>query len=223
MPQTIYRYVDPYDQWILDSSGNLLGIRIAGRSAPIADYLLTTETLDEELGSWDDLNFSATGINPTGAAGAATRDQDTGMIVFSGTADNVLVGTAQMKHRWVEGSAVRPHLHLRFPTAAVANTRWKFEYDMADVNGDFANAYGTYTTLATITVANPNNAKKSVIAEFGLLDMTGKTLSAQVPWKLTRLASSDAADNHAADVILTDVDFHFQSDRSNGSRTEFMK
>ena len=70
MPQIIYRSVDPYDQWILDSNGNLLGIRIAGRSAPIADYLLTTETLDEELGSWDDLNFSATGILGRSASGS---------------------------------------------------------------------------------------------------------------------------------------------------------
>jgi len=174
------------------------------------------------LGTWDDLNFSATGINPTGAAGAATRDQDTGMLVFSGTADNVLVGQAQMPHRWREGSEVRPHVHLRFPTAAVANTRWKFEYDMANVNGEFANDYGVYTVLGTVTIANPNNAKKSVVASLGAIPMTGLTVSAQIPWKLTRLANSDAADNHASDVVLTDIDFHYQSD-APGSRQEYVK
>jgi hypothetical protein len=174
------------------------------------------------LSAWADLNFSAAGINPPGAADSATRDTTTGMLVFSGTQDNVLAGTAQMPHGWKEGSQVNPHLHLRFPTAAVANTRWKFEYDMANVNGDFMNDYGTYTTLGTVTIENPNNARRSVVASLGVLTMGGYTVSAQIPWKLTRLANSDAADNHAAAVILTDIDFHYQSD-APGSRQEYVK
>lgn len=174
------------------------------------------------MGTWDDLNFNAAGINPPGSADSATRDPITGMILFAGNTDNVLAACAQMPHSWIQGSEVRPHIHLRFPTAATANTRWKFEYDLANVNGEFVNAYGTYTLLGIITVANPNNAKKSVVANLGAIDMTGLTVSAQIPWKLTRLSNSDAADNHNADVVLTDIDFHYQKD-TPGSRQEYVK
>lgn len=174
------------------------------------------------MGSWDDLNFAAAGINPPGAANSATRDASTGMLVFAGNQDNVLAGCAQMPHKWIEGSEVRPHLHLRFPTASVSNSRWKFEYDVGNVNGLFNNAYGVYTTLATVTVANPNDARKSVVVGLGAITMTGFTLSAQIPWKLTRLASTDSLDTDTADAILTDLDFHYQSD-TPGSRQEFIK
>lgn len=168
---------------------------------------------NETAGTWEDLNFNAAGINPAGAADSATRDTTTGMLLFAGNQDNVLAGCAQMPHGWIEGTEVRPHIHLRFPTAEVANTRWKLEYDLASVNGNFVNNYGVYTTLATITIANPNNAKKSVVIGFGPIDMTGYGKSAQIPWKLTRLANSDAADNHNANVVLTDIDFHYQRNR----------
>jgi hypothetical protein len=168
---------------------------------------------NEAGGTWEDLNFNAAGINPAGAANEASIDPDTGMRLFAGNTDNVLAATAQMPHGWIEGTEVRPHLHLRFPTAAVANTRWKLEYDIANVNGEFVNNYGVYTTLATITIANPNNVKRSVVVGFGSIDMTGYGKSAQIPWKLTRLASSDAADNHNANVVLTDIDFHYQRNR----------
>lgn len=160
---------------------------------------------------WDDLTFAASGINLPGAPSDATRDSATGMLVFAGNADNVIAGSAQMRH-----------IHLRFPTANASSSRWKFEYDLANINGDFSHTYGTYTTLATITVANPNNALKSVIASFGDLDMTGFRISTCIPWRITRLASSDAADTDTSDIVLTDFDIHYQRD-ANGSALETSK
>ena len=169
--------------------------------------------------SWEDLRFPAQGINPPGAAADPTVSSTSGTLLFSGITDNVIVGVAQMPHAWKEGSTVRPHIHLRFPTATTNNTRWRFEYDIANITGDFTNALGTYTTLSTITVTNPNNVNRHVAASFGDLTMTGFTRSAIILWKITRLANSDAADNETNDVALLEFDIHYVTNR-NGTETE---
>jgi hypothetical protein len=155
---------------------------------------------------WEDLRFPATGFNPAGSAAPPAISTDDGLLDFSGTADNVIAGIAQFPHAWVAGSAIRPHIHLLFPTSASSNTRWKLEYNIANINANFAVSY----TPDTITVANPANALKHVIASFAEVDMTGYTGSCCMLWKLTRLAGSDAADNHTALVKLLELDFHYQ-------------
>jgi hypothetical protein len=171
---------------------------------------------------WDDLRFPATGINPPGAAADPGRSTTTGLLEFSGSADNIICGVAQMPHSWKEGSALGPHLHLRFPTSATANTRWKLEYDVASPAGNFTNNSGTWSDGGTITVANPENVKKHVLADFTDIVMTGKTFSTIVLWRITRLASTDAADNDTSAVELLEFDIHFEID-SMGSVEEYSK
>jgi len=171
---------------------------------------------------WDDMRFPASGFNPAGSTAPPTVDTSTGMLLFSGTADNIIGGIAQMPHSWKVGSTIRPHMHLRFPTASANNTRWSFGYDLANVDGNFVNAYGTYTAGGTITVANPNNALKHAKASFSTIDMTGYTMSCCIMWRITRLAASDAADNDLANCALLEFDIHFEID-TVGSRQEFIK
>ena len=170
--------------------------------------------------TWEDLRFPAQGIDPGGAAASPTRDNDTGLLIFSAVLDNVIAGVAQMPHAWLTGTSVRPHLHLRFPTSNAANTRWKFEYDIASTNGNFSGAMGTYKTLKTITIPNPQNVLKSVIQGFGDLDMTGFGLSSIIMWKISRLRASDAEDTDANTCALMEFDIHYQSSRA-GSPREF--
>lgn len=171
---------------------------------------------------WDDLRFPATGFNPAGSTAPPDISRSTGLLLFSGTANNVIAGIAQMPHSWKEGSPVYPHIHVRFPTAATANTRWSIAYDVANPDGLFTNDSGTYTALSTVTVPNANNTKRHVRGQFGLLDMTGMRISACIVWRLTRLASSDAADNDTSDCEFMELDFHYQMD-SGGSVTQAAK
>jgi hypothetical protein len=160
---------------------------------------------------WDDLRFPSQGINPAGSPAPAGVDTDTGALSFAGNQDNVVGGIAQMPHSWWIGSTVKPHVHLRFPTSnAGKNTRWQFGYDVANVNENFANAIGTYTTLAAITVANPASTVKHVIAGLGDLSMAGKKESCIILWRLSRLAASDAADDDTNACLLLEFDIHFQ-------------
>lgn len=171
---------------------------------------------------WDDLRFPSQGINPPGAASDPTRSTTTGLLHFSGTQDNVITGVAQMPHAWKEGSDIHPHLHLQFPTANANTSRWKFEYDIANVNADFTNAYGVYTVHDTISVVNPNNAKRQKLSSFSAISMTNRTVSSCIVWKISRLASSDAADNDTSEVVLIEFDIHYELD-SLGSASEYTK
>lgn len=164
---------------------------------------------------WEDLRFPAQGINPAGSPAPAGVDTNTGCLSFSGTQDNVIGGIAQMPHGWKIGTDVKPHIHLRFPTAnAGTNTRWQFGYDVASVNGNFANAIGTYTNLTAVTVANPNSTTKHVVAGLGSVTMTGLVESAIIMWRLSRLANSDAADDDTNACLLMEFDIHFQLEKA---------
>lgn len=171
---------------------------------------------------WDDLRFPSSGFNPAGSTAPPAVNTSTGLLDFSGTADNVIGGVAQMPHAWKEGTNIHPHIHLRFPTSASANTRWQLQYDIANPFADFSENAGTYTPLTAVTVANPQNVKRHVLASLGVIPMTGYTLSACILWKLTRLAASDGADTDTNAVTLIEFDLHYQID-TPGSDNEYVK
>jgi len=163
---------------------------------------------------WDDLNFTATGINPPGAASDPARDTTTGLLSFSGTADNVIAGVAQMKHSWAVGTAVVPHLHVKWANANAGASSWKLQYKAYAAVGDVPADY----TEITVSASSPG-ANKAGIISFGRIAMDGLGPSAHVEWIITRLGSSDA---YASAITLTDVDFHYLID-SIGSGRELEK
>lgn len=119
-----------------------------------------------------------------------------------------------MPHSWLAGSDVKPHVHLIAPTTGSGASRWKFEYNIANNNSAFQLNHGSYTTLNTITVPNPNNAKALLLPEgFGLIPMTGFRESCCILWRITRLAGSDALDNDTTDWVLAEFDIHFQIEK----------
>ncbi|OGO07978.1 MAG: hypothetical protein A2Y61_02570 [Chloroflexi bacterium RBG_13_60_13] len=68
--------------------------------------------------------------------------------------------------------------------------------------------------MTTITVANPNNAKKHVVASFGDLDMANCIESTIILWKISRLAASDGADDDTNDCVLMEFDIHHQVEKA---------
>ena len=174
-------------------------------------------------GLWEDLRFPAQGINPVGSTAPPAVNTTTGMLEFSGTADNIIAGVAQMPHGWLQGTAIAPHIHLLFPTLGSAKaSRWKLQYEIANVSGSFPSAYGTYAGSDTITVANPNDIDLHVLASFTPIDMSGKHVSCCMMWRISRLAASDAADNDTSTIIFLEFDIHYRAD-SGGSILETTK
>lgn len=165
-------------------------------------------------GLWDDLRFPSSGINPPGAASDPARNNVTGLLDFSGTQDNIIAGLFEMPHMWLQGSELAPHLHLRMPTADAGKvSRWKFEYDRSNPTGDWESDYQSYANSETISVVNPGNVRRSVMAGFSRIDMTGYVESCQVAWRLTRLANSDPLDNDTSVIALAFWDIHWQVEK----------
>ena len=207
------------DTMVLSQSGT-------NKSATV-EQLLTDAVYGDD---WTDLVIPAVAINPLGAAAPPALSTSTGLLEFSASADNVVIFSWQMPHGWAgqfsdaaaSVAVVVPHLHVRHLTSTSAPnnvSRWKFEYDVADANGDFVNAYGTFTALPVVSSTNPANTKKCSIISFGNLDLAGYGASTILHCKVSRLADSDAADKDTSVIALVSADLHYQVRRS-GTVTE---
>ena len=160
---------------------------------------------DKDDGHWDDLRFPATAINPPGAARDPTRNTSDGTLEFSASATNVIAGVAQMPHAWLRGSTIRPHIHWQPTTTGSGNVLWKFEYDIASVNSNFA---GTYTPMEQLDGAD-GIVNKHQILGFGDVTMTDKSESCIIKWLLSRVGG-DASDTYAGAAKLLEFDIHYQ-------------
>lgn len=165
---------------------------------------------------WEDLTFPATGLNPPGAVSDPDRDPDDGTLLFDAGSTEIIVGVAQMRHRWIEGSTIHPHIHWGPTSTNTGNVLWRLSYSIADVDGVFP----AYETL-DVTAAAGGSDDAHLLTEFGEIDMTGFLISVNIKWKVARIGG-DAADTYADDAKLYDFDIHYRSDRP-GSRQEYVK
>ena len=176
---------------------------------------MSVERYSERLRSdrWDDLRFPAQSINPAGAINAATIiDVETtfpGCLSFSGSADNMVAGVAQMPHAWNRGTAVRPHIHWIKPTGSSAAVTWQLYYRRADVGQTFEGWQGPLT--GTTVAGDPGISNQQLITTFGALDMTGYEESVILAWRLYRRGSTDAENNA---VTLLEFDIHYRTDKA---------
>lgn len=166
---------------------------------------------------WEDLRFPAQGINPPGAASDPDINTTTGVLLFDASSVEVIAGVAQMPHGWKQGSSIYPHVHWQPTNTNTGNVLWRFEYDIANVNGTFS---GSYTAI-DILDAGSGNANSHLLATFGAISMTGYTISSIIKWKLSRIGD-DVTDTYNADAALLEFDIHYEVD-SFGSDTEYTK
>lgn len=162
---------------------------------------------------WDDLRFPAQGINPAGAVDAPSVDTTLtsfpGTFLFSGSAENVIAGIAQMPHAWAKGTPIRPHIHWSKTTGSASAVSWVFYYRHLGFAGDTPSAW-VGPIAGTLAVGNQTVTNNHCITTFGEIDMTGKQESACLAWQIRRLGNTDA-DN--ATARLYEFDIHFQSDK----------
>lgn len=177
-----------------------------------------------ELGpAWDDLRFPAQAINPPGADRDPDVENTTGLLLFDDNRIEVVAGVAQLPHAWLAGSALRPHVHWQKTTSEGGDIGWRLEYEVVN-NGDVAamdypNVLEAFTPIAT--TPDDNTANRVLISSFGEIDMTDKTLSCLLLWKLSRLGG-EVGDTYGTDARLIEFDIHYQID-ALGSATEFSK
>ena len=197
----------------------------AASSVAEADYVLVSQsgtnkkaTVDQLAAAvfgddWDDIRFPASQIDPTGLAAPPSRITSltgyTGGLEFSGTLENVVGGIAQMPHEWSR-TALKPHIHWTKPTGSADAVSWRFYYRIVGNPGDTAEAWSAAQS-PTATIGDQTVSDEHLITTFPDIDMTGYIESAIVYWRLHRLGNSDAEANV---VVLHELDFHFQKNKS---------
>jgi len=160
---------------------------------------------------WDDLRFPAQAINPAGAAAAPTMDTTLdgfpGTLLFSGSAENVVVGLAQMPHSWLPGSVIKPHIHWSKPVGSDSAVTWEFYYRHLGFAND-APPEWVGPIEGSILEGNPATTDVHIITGFGDVSMAGKRESSMLCWQIRRQGTTDA-DNGTA--RLYEFDIHYFS------------
>lgn len=169
--------------------------------------------------SWDDLRFPSQGINPPGQVNDPDIDID-GTLLFDEGRTELIAGIAQMPHTWVEGTAIKPHIHWMKTTSAAGDVVWQFAYRIADP-GDVFPAFSDWITATPAPVSPGDVADTHGISSFGSLDMTGFKISCIIIWKLQRVGG-DEGDTYGADAKLLEFDIHYRN-HNYGSRQEYIK
>ena len=168
---------------------------------------------------WDDLRFTASGINPAGAADAPVVSTSLadypGTLEFSGTRDNVLVALGQMPHAWKRGTSIVPHIHWAKASSSANTVDWRFYIRQLGNPGDAPGAWSSAMTPAG-TIGTHANGGEHLLTYWDAIDMTGRKESAMINWRLDRLGSTDSFSGVAR---LYELDFHYQKDKL-GTLTE---
>jgi hypothetical protein len=179
--------------------------------------LLTADQLadvPQNVFGWDDLRFPSQGINPAGAVDApaveTTLTGYPGTLLFSGSADNVIAGVAQMPHAWRVGSDIYPHIHWSKPVGSASAVTWQLYYRILGYPGE---AHGALVgpIAGTLVAGDQATSNEMLITSFGAIVMTGQRESTCLNWQLRRLGSTDA-DNGTARMF--EFDIHFQHEKS---------
>jgi hypothetical protein len=169
--------------------------------------------------AWDDLRFPAQGINPAGAVDAPSVDTTDypGTLLFVHNATKLIAGVAQLPHAWVEGSAIRPHVHWSKTTSASGGVVWQFCYAIGAIGGTF----GTYSEWAdgTPAVADGDTAHLHALDSFPEVAMPNCKGSAMVAWQIRRKHDA-TGDDYGAAARLWEFDFHYRV-YGLGSEQEF--
>ena len=157
--------------------------------------------------NWEDLRFPVQGINPVGPTSPPDISNVDGALLFDAGTIQLIAGFAQMPHSWKQGSAIHPHIHWQASDGNSGDVVWKLEYDISNINGNFAGSYASNSK----TVAVPESATKHILTTFDNIEMSGKVVSCIIKWRISRTANA-AEDTYAADARLLEVDFHYEID-----------
>ena len=167
----------------------------------------------------DDLRFPASGINPPGAVSDPGRSTITGLLQFDPSSTEIIAGVAQMPHGWLEGSDIRPHIHIRGittdPGAGPNNVvQWKLDYKWYNYDDPLPAAY-TSETL-NFTLPADDTTKVNTIQKFTAISGAGMRHSSLFEWRLSRIGG-DAADTYPDDCVLVEFDIHYYSSKLGNS------
>lgn len=164
-------------------------------------------------GEWDDSQAPALSLRVGGTA--PTFDALVGSVwTYFFASGEEMHGSIQLSHKYIPGSALRPHVHFTFKTAPTVGetVEWGLELIAADVFATFPGASTTTTALYTITASNQ---LKHILLSLPEISGTGLDRSSILLFRLFRSGGSSSVE-----PALLSFDMHFQQG-SYGTETEY--
>lgn len=164
---------------------------------------------------YDDMMVDMSNVKtPASNAPVWTAYKSTEVPAFSKTATNTLYFTAQVPHRYKEGTNLEFHIHLAYPDNGAGNSIWYFTYSWANRDANYPAA----SNSGNVIIASPATTDRHQLAELvASISGTGKTVSSVLLCSISRIGG-DGSDDYDNVIYLTSSDFHYQVD-TMGSRT----
>lgn len=167
---------------------------------------------------WNDQQVNISSVRlPAVNAPTWTAYKGSQVLAFSGSQDNSIYFTAQISHKYEEGSDIDFHIHYVPEDNTAGNVRWVFTYS-------WANKFAVFPaeTTTTVIIATPGITDQHTREIIDPIDSTGKNISSLLLCSLTRTGSHGSDTYDAKDIYLVALDFHAKLD-TVGSRTEMVK
>jgi len=166
---------------------------------------------------YDDLRFSPGSVKGAGTFPPTDTAYKGGYILGFSTGPNneAIQFTAQLPHKYKEGTDIVFHLHWTIPASGAGggaeNVKWDFTHSWANAGVVFP-----ANSSATVTVDVQNDVLDThMLDNVVTISGAGKTISSVLICSLTR--DVGVANDYANDAYFLEADFHFQID-TMGSR-----
>ena len=179
-------------------------------------YWMGTHFIKHNLGpQWTDLTTPMTPaqINPANTKPDFDYD-NIGLLFPQNNTSEFVVVSYQMPHGYIEGTNMKPHIHLG--QAQDLQAVFKFEYRWINI-GDPADVAVQTIIFDQYAIEYVNGTLHQILYSNDELDGTGKKISSILKGKLYR------DDNvYVGDILVTDFDIHYRLD-AFGSILEYIK
>lgn len=168
---------------------------------------------------WDDLRVPVNSVKVPAASYPDWVAYKGGLVLAFGDQavegnEEIVYFTVQMPHNWKTGSNILPHVHWTVDDTGSGDAVWKLTYSWANINSVFPTE-----TPDTITDTFDGTSGKHLITSFNEIDASGMNLSSMLICSLRRNSSNAADTLTSQDIILLEIDIHYQIDRL-GSKYE---
>ena len=190
--------------WTTESGANLPAINENFSESGFLKYITVS--------AWDDFRISATSTKLGGTKDpsfALIKDDGAGSqgvfsYLFDRTAEEELYFSAQLPHKYKEGTDIYPHVHWNpISEGSGQYVKWGLEYTWANYNEAIANT-------AIISASGlANDASYHTKTDLPVINGSGKTISSMLMCRIFRDSTSDD-DNYGDDASLLEVDFHYE-------------
>lgn len=161
---------------------------------------------------WDDIRVPVNSVRVPGSKAPTWTTYSAGQLLafdyqaVSGNEEEIYF-VAQLPHGYKEGTNISPHVHWVPDVNDTGTVRWGLEYEWVNRDGTFS---GTTTIYADHVIDQQINDQVKTF--FSAISGAGKTISSMIVGRLFRNSSHANDDLTGMDLLLLEIDFHFEKD-----------